>query len=135
MISVTILGAGNVATHLFKAFQKTEQGSVKQWYNRHLNLISPYKNDVDIIDDLSQLKEADVYILAVSDDAIKDLSSQLPFENRLVVHTSGSVSVYDIDQKHRRGVFYPLQKFSKDAYMDFANVPVCIEAIKSADYH
>src|SRR5690606_39473859 len=45
------------------------------------------------------------------------------------------VSVYDIDQKHRRGVFYPLQTFSKDAYMDFANVPVCIEAIKSDDYH
>lgn len=135
MISVIILGAGNVATHLFKTFQKTEQISVKQWYNRHSNLISPYKNDVDIIDDLSQLKEADVYILAVSDDAVKELSSKLPFENRLVVHTSGSVSLYDIDKKHRRGVFYPLQTFSKDAYIDFVNVPICIEAIKSADYH
>src|SRR5688572_3466658 len=109
MISVTLLGAGNVATHLFKAFQKTEYISVNQWYNRHLNSISSHKNEADIIDDLSQLKEADVYILAVSDDAIKELSSKLPFENRLVVHTSGSVSVYDIDQKHRRGVFYPLQ--------------------------
>lgn len=135
MISVIIIGAGNVATHLFKAFQKAEQLSVKQWYNRHLNLINNHKNDVDITDELSQLKEADIYILAVSDDAIKDLSSKLPFENRLVVHTSGSVSIYDIHQKNRRGVFYPLQTFSKEAYMDFANVPICIEAIKSPDYH
>src|SRR5690606_19857747 len=135
MISVIILGAGNVATHLFKAFQKTEQVSVKQWYNRHLNLITPYKNDVDIIDDLSQLKEADIYILAVSDDAIKELTSKLLFEIRLVAHTSGSVSVYDIDKKHRRGVFYPLQTFSKNADMDFSHVPICIEAIKSTDYH
>src|SRR5690606_2718203 len=135
MISVIIIGAGNVATHLFKAFQKAEQISVKQWYNRHLAPINPYKNDVEITDDLSQLKEADVYILAVSDDAIKDLSSKLPFENRLVIHTSGSISIYDINQKNRRGVFYPLQTFSKDAFVDFANVPICIEAIKSADYH
>jgi predicted short-subunit dehydrogenase-like oxidoreductase (DUF2520 family) len=135
MISVTILGAGNVASHLFKAFQKTEEVSVTQWYNRHLKALNPYKKEVEIIDDLSLLKEADVYILAVSDDAIKEISSKLPFEDRLVVHTSGCVNVYDIDKKHRRGVFYPIQTFSKDAPMDFANVPICIEAIKSADYH
>src|SRR5690606_8912642 len=92
------------------------------------------RNEVEIIDDLSQLKEADLYILAVSDDAIKPLSSQLPFENRLVVHTSGAVEIYDIDKKHKRGVFYPLQTFSKTADIDFANVPICIEALENIDY-
>lgn len=135
MISVVILGAGNVATHLFKVFNKVEQVSIIQWYNRNINTINAYKNDVEIIDDLAQLKEADLYILAVSDDAIKSLSSQLPFENRLVVHTSGAASLYDIDKKHKRGVFYPLQTFSKTAEIDFANVPICIEALESPDYH
>ena len=135
MISIVILGAGNVATHLYKAFLKTEQASVIQWYNRNLDALKAYKNDVAITDDLSQLKAADLYILAVSDDAIKTVAAKLPFENRLVVHTSGSVGVYDIDQKHKRGVFYPLQTFSKTAEIDFANVPICIEAIKSIDYH
>ena len=135
MISVIILGAGNVATHLFKAFSKTEKYIVTQWYNRSIEAIKPYTNEVEIIDDLSQLKEADLYILAVSDDAIKPLSSLLPFENRLVAHTSGSVSLYDIDKKHKRGVFYPLQTFSKSADINFADVPVCIEALKSDDYH
>ncbi|CAH8283346.1 putative short-subunit dehydrogenase-like oxidoreductase (DUF2520 family) [Mariniflexile fucanivorans] len=134
MISVVILGAGNVATHLFKAFSKTGQVSVIQWYNRSIDAIKPYKNEVEIIDNLSQLIEADLYILAVSDDTIKSLSSQLPFENRLVVHTSGAAGVYDIDKKHKRGVFYPLQTFSKTASINFADVPICIEALESTDY-
>ena len=126
MISVTILGAGNVATHLFKAFQASEHVSVKQWFNRSLKTIERYKNEVEIIKDLSKLKQADVYILAVSDDAIAKLSTQLPFENRFVVHTSGSVSAYDIDKKNRRGVFYPLQTFSKSAPIDFSQVRLSI---------
>ena len=132
MISVVILGAGNVATHLFKGFSKTSEVSVIQWYNRSLSTIQSYENVVDVTDDLSTLKDADVYILAVSDDVISELSSKLPFENKLVVHTSGSVSVYDIDKKHKRGVLYPLQSFSKNAEMDFANVPICIETIDKA---
>ena len=129
MISIAILGAGNVATHLFKAFNKAKNVNINQWYNRNIETIAPYKNDVDIIDDVTLLKEADVYIIAVSDDAVSNLAEQMPFENRLVVHTSGSVSVYDINKKQKRGVFYPLQTFSKDAEIDFANVPICIETI------
>lgn len=135
MISIVILGAGNVATHLFKAFSKAENVVINQWYNRNLNAINSYKNEVEIIDDVSLLKDADVYIIAVSDDAIAELSKQLPFENQLVIHTSGSVGVYDIDKKQKRGVFYPLQTFSKDAEMDFKNVPICIETIDKKDYH
>ena len=108
MISVVILGAGSVATHLFKAFSKAENISVNQWFNRSLKTIDAYKNSVEITDDLSKLKEADIYILAVSDDAISGLSSKLPFKNKLVVHTSGSVSVYDLDKKNKRGVLSPL---------------------------
>ncbi len=134
MISVVILGAGNVATHLFKGFSKSDNVSVNQWFNRNLNTIAKYKNSVAITDDLSKLKDADIYILAVSDDAIADLSSQLPFNDKLVVHTSGSVSVYDIDKKHKRGVLYPLQTFSKAAEMDFTDVPICIETIDKKNY-
>ena len=134
MISVVILGAGNVATHLYKAFQASENVSVKQWYNRNLKSIEFYKNKVETTNDLSKLTEADVYILAVSDDAVAELSSQLPFENRFVIHTSGSVSAYDIDKKNRRGVFYPLQTFSKSAPIDFSEVPLCLETLVRTDY-
>jgi len=130
MISVVLLGAGNVATHLYKAFIKSKDVSVSQWYNRNLEPIQTYKNEVEVIDDINKLKKVDVYIIAVSDDAISNLSSQLPFENRLVVHTSGSVGIYELDKKNERGVFYPLQTFSKNAEVDFKQVPICIEVIK-----
>ena len=130
MISVVLLGAGNVATHLYKAFIKSKDVSVSQWYNRNLEPIQTYKNEVEVIDDINKLKKADVYIIAVSDDAISNLSSQLPFENRLVIHTSGSVGIYELDKKNERGVFYPLQTFSKNAEVDFKQVPICIEVIK-----
>jgi len=129
MISVVLLGAGNVASHLYKAFRDAEKVEVVQWYNRTKSAISSYSNVVDITDNLQDLKVANIYILAVSDDSIAKLSQQLPFENRLVAHTSGSVNIHDLDKKNQRAVFYPLQTFSKDAKVDFSEVPICIQAL------
>lgn len=127
MISAVLLGAGNVATHLYKAFKNAETITVVQWYNRTIETLSDYANEIAITDNLAELKEADIYIMAVSDDSIAKLSQKLPFENRLVAHTSGSVSMHDLDKKNQIAVFYPLQTFSKDAEIDFTEVPICIE--------
>ncbi|WP_347925494.1 Rossmann-like and DUF2520 domain-containing protein [Pontimicrobium sp. SW4] len=127
MLSVVLIGAGNVASHLYKALEKAKDITVLQWYNRNLKTIESYRNKVSITNNLADLKTADIYIIAVSDDVIGALSSQLPFSNQLVVHTSGSVSLHDLDKKNRRGVFYPLQTFTKDADIDFTEVPICIE--------
>jgi predicted short-subunit dehydrogenase-like oxidoreductase (DUF2520 family) len=135
MIIVTILGAGNVAQHLYKVFSASVEITVNQWYNRHLEHLQMFKNDVDIVDDISLLKEADIYIIAVSDDAVAEISEQLPFSNKLIVHTSGSVNLHHLDKKNRRGVFYPLQTFSKNAELNFNDVPICIEVEHKADYH
>ena len=128
MISVSILGAGNVATHLFNAFNKAGNVVVNQWFNRHLESIEKYRGLIEITDDLSALTEADVYILAVSDDAIKKVSDKLPFSKRFIVHTSGGLTMHEMGKKNTRGVFYPLQSFSKEADVDFTEVPICIEA-------
>lgn len=133
MISVVIIGAGNLATHIFKAFNKANNVSVVQWFNRDLKRIEPYKNSISITNDFSKLVDADLYILAISDDAISEFSEQLPFHDKLVVHTSGTVGIHDLDKKHRRGVFYPLQTFSKEHDIDFKDVPICIEAIEKSD--
>lgn len=133
MITIVILGAGNLATHLFEAFNKAENVFVNQWFNRDLKRIESYKNNVAITNDVSKLVDADIYILAVSDDAITELSSRLPFQNKLVAHTSGSVGIHDLDRKHKRGVFYPLQTFSKGSEIDFKDVPICIEALEKKD--
>ena len=69
----------------------------------------------------------------MSDSAIENLSNDLQFKNRLVVHTSGSVPMRNLNKKNRRGVFYPLQSFSKEIEISFINVPICIEANDKKD--
>ena len=135
MISVILIGAGNVGTHLYKALKQTDTVTVKQWYARHVQAISIYANEVCVTDNLNTLEEADIYIIAVSDDAIAEVSANLQFHNRLVVHTAGSVNIHDLDKKHRRGVFYPLQSFTKSAKIEFSTIPICIETLEKEDYH
>ncbi|MEM1001832.1 MAG: DUF2520 domain-containing protein [Bacteroidota bacterium] len=134
MISVILLGGGNVGRHLQRAIAASDQLVLKQWYNRSLSKLKPFENEVEIIDQLTDLRDADVYIISVSDDAIGSLSSQLPFENRLVVHTSGTSSIHDLDKKLSRGVLYPLQSFTTGRDIEFGKVPMCIEALNKEHY-
>lgn len=75
-----------------------------------------------------------MYIIAVSDKAIADVSKQMPFQNRIVVHTSGAASLDVLDTKNRKGVFYPLQTFSKNKEIDFSIIPLCLEAENTFDF-
>ncbi len=129
MITIVLLGAGNVATHLYSAFTQ-KKGTVKivQCFNRKQLKLHPNQPEDQITSDLKNLKEADLYILAIHDDAIQDVTTQLPFENKLVVHTSGSVALSAINSRNRRGVFYPLQTFTKENKVNFSRVPFCLEA-------
>ena len=115
MISVAILGNGNVATHLYSAFSKAEKITVSKIDSRKLD----------------NIPTSDVTIIAVSDDAIAEVSSKI--ENTLVVHTSGSVAMNSLENKGRKGVFYPLQSFSKDRKANFKKVPFCLETENQSD--
>ncbi len=134
MIKIVIIGSGNVAHHLIKAFAKSNEIKVIQVLVRRKDDIDYLLDSKLIIDKYNKLVEADLYIIAVSDDAIASVSSQLPFENRLVVHTSGTVSMNVIDSKNRKGIFYPLQTFSKDKEIDFSTIPICLESENKNDF-
>jgi predicted short-subunit dehydrogenase-like oxidoreductase (DUF2520 family) len=82
--------------------------------------------------------EAELIIIAVSDDALEDVIQQIVFpENIMVVHTSGTRSLTDLrnlveihsDVYVHTGVFYPLQSFTKGVEMDYRAIPICIESI------
>jgi predicted short-subunit dehydrogenase-like oxidoreductase (DUF2520 family) len=134
MIKITIIGSGNVAQHLIDAFAKSNAIEIIQVFSRTQKLPSPLLDSAKITNDWSALTEADLYILAVSDDAITSVSSQLPFENKLVVHTSGSAPLASLDDKNRKGVFYPLQTFTKGKAVDFKTIPFCLETQFENDY-
>lgn len=131
MIKAVILGAGNVASHLYENLAKSKEIDVIQLYNRNLKSLETFIGEKT--DDLTKLKEADIYIIAVADDAISALSNELPIKNKLIVHTSGSVSINDLNDKNRRGILYPLQSLSKNKEINFSEVPLCIEAENDND--
>lgn len=134
MLKVIVIGSGNVAQHLIKVFLQTKEVSLVQVFARQpkslLNLLPKDK----ITNDYNDLEEADVYIISVTDNAINEVSNQLPFKNELVVHTSGTSSLEVLDSKNRKGVFYPLQTFSKNKEVDFSSIPLCLEAENKEDY-
>src|SRR6478609_8619564 len=133
MIKITIIGSGNVAQHLINAFAKSNAMEIIQVFSRSKKQIPSFDSS-KITNDWNSLAEADLYIIAVSDDAISSVSAQLPFENRLVVHTSGSASLTSLDDKNRKGVFYPLQTFTKGKSIDFKTIPFCLESQFENDY-
>lgn len=133
MIKVSIFGGGNVAYHLILQLLNIKDVELVQVYNRSIAAIHQFNTQVEIIAELSALKKADLYIIAVTDNAIETISNALPFTNCLVVHTSGSVAMNVLNSKNRRGVFYPLQTFSKQKKIDFSTIPICLEAENKND--
>jgi predicted short-subunit dehydrogenase-like oxidoreductase (DUF2520 family) len=115
MISVLIVGKGKVGTHLYKAFSKAKNVKALQISSRKL----------------INIPKADITIIAVSDDAITEVSIKI--QNTFVVHTSGSKSINDLKNTNRKGVFYMLQTFSLNKKVDFSKVPFCLEAENSED--
>lgn len=129
-ISISIIGAGNLATQLGLALRK-EGYSIAEVYSRskkNANQLSKKLKAKPIIDLKKLSKEATIYIIAVKDDAIASVAKQLKLKDQIVVHTSGSVSIAALKPCSKNiGVFYPLQTFSKEKEADFRTIPICIE--------
>jgi predicted short-subunit dehydrogenase-like oxidoreductase (DUF2520 family) len=135
MIQVSLIGSGNVAQHLIKAFSKATDIELVQVFSRQPEGVNHLISSTKIITNLNELKPVDLVIIAVTDNAIASVSKQIPFSHQLVVHTSGSVTMDALDTKNRKGVFYPLQTFSKAKEVDFSVIPICLEATTDADYN
>lgn len=133
MIKVVIIGSGNVAQHLIKAFSESSEIDLVQAFARNKESLSPLLISKKITSDFFELKDADIYVIAVADAAIKWVSEQFTFENKLVIHTSGSVAMTEINSKNRTGVLYPVQSFSKNKAVNFKMIPIGIEAENNTD--
>lgn len=134
MIKVVLIGSGNVAQHLIQVLLQAKNLDLVQAFARNPSHLSHLLHEDKITSDYQRIIEADLYIISVSDNAIAEVSENLPFENRLVVHTSGSSDITILSDKNRKGVFYPLQTFSKNKTIDFTPIPICIEAENENDY-
>jgi predicted short-subunit dehydrogenase-like oxidoreductase (DUF2520 family) len=126
--SVTILGSGNLATHLAKALY-AKNIRIAHVYSRQFRHAAVLAEKVGAValDDLRQLTPADLIIVCISDTAIAETGHSLD-RNSFVVHTSGSTPMDILSEKTHYGVFYPFQTFSKEVDVDFTGIPVFVEA-------
>ncbi len=127
---IVIIGAGNVATQLGLALKA--KSNIVQVVSKTKSSASKLASLLNCDYTLSFEKintTADIYIIAVNDDAVKEVASQLKLQDKIVVHTSGSVEMELLKTSSKNyGVFYPLQTFSKNKKADFKNIPICLEA-------
>lgn len=135
MDRVVLIGAGRLAFHLGQTLQAVG-----------FDLIGLYNRTADNGKELAEAldaelylsydeipRDADWYLIAVSDTAIPEVSEQLRGVNGLVTHTSGAVDLDALVLHERRGVFYPLQTFTKQQQVTFDHIPMLIESNSAED--
>ncbi|MBU8883780.1 DUF2520 domain-containing protein [Kaistella sp. DKR-2] len=129
---IVILGSGNVAFHLAKAFCE-KKIPVLQIFGRNETALKEMLEKFNIPYSIKELSEADLYIIAVNDDAIAGISKTIISENALVAHTSGSLPKEILEGNYRKASFYPLQTFSKSKDLTYADIPFFVEADDEKD--
>ena len=133
---IVLFGTGNMATRLGMAL-RAKNAEIVQVYGRSGSDATLLAEKIGC-SPTSSLKEinttADLFILAVSDEALTEIASNIPVGNSLIVHTAGSINMDVLaPYSDNYGVFYPLQTLSRVREVDFSHVPVCIEANNSSN--
>lgn len=128
--SVVIVGSGNVAEAFARALRragitvvqvfarnpvrgrKVARAAGAQWSCRP-----------------EELAAADLYIIAVSDNALAGVASSLPFAAQAIVaHTAGCGTLDSLPAAWPRAVIYPFQTFTAGRRISLRRVPLFVEA-------
>ena len=129
MINLSIIGSGNVGKHFIALVQNSKDLNLIQWLSRSESCYQKIKTTSDF----KNIEKADVYVICVSDSSIHEVSKTLNLRNQLIVHTSGINHFNILCDNNRRGVFYPLQTFTKGNKTYELEIPMCIESEYNED--
>ncbi|AZA61866.1 Rossmann-like and DUF2520 domain-containing protein [Chryseobacterium indoltheticum] len=131
-MQTVIIGSGNVAYHLAKAF--IQNGiSLAQIFGRNEKELQKISSELNISYSTENLQDADLYIICVSDNSVEDVSKIIAKKDCLVAHTSGSLPKEILIGEYRKSSFYPLQTFSKTKNLDYKKIPFFIETENEED--
>ena len=129
-MEIVIIGTGNTATVLGRKL-KAAGHKILQVFGRDsmeasglaYELGTESTNYWNVVN-----RDADVYILAVSDIAIEEIMKELQLPGKTIVHTAASVSKNVLKKASKHfGVFYPLQSLKKE--LDHSpDIPIIIDA-------
>lgn len=130
-MKIVAIGAGNLAhhliPHLYKHGYKILQVGSRSIETATLLAKKVKATPVASMRDISD--EADIYIMMVPDNRIKYLSQKLPFtldKKQIICHCSGSIGSDVLSEFTNNGVLYPLQSFSKEVKLNYADIPFFI---------
>ena len=116
-MKIVIIGSGNVATVLGRKF-KAAGHTILQIFSRNSSTSSAlaYEFDSESTNYKSMInKSADVYIIAVADNAIDEIVNDLNLKGKVVAHTAASVPKEILKSvSDHYGVFYPLQSLRSE---------------------
>jgi predicted short-subunit dehydrogenase-like oxidoreductase (DUF2520 family) len=114
---IVIIGSGNAATVLGRKMIASGH-DVIQVFGRNSNAVEELAAllNCGLTTNASQIEMgADMYVMAVADDAIAEVAGSLKLGNKLVVHTAGSVSKDVLKPcSPNYGILYPLQSLRKE---------------------
>ncbi len=115
-MDIVIIGSGNVATALGRKILASGHG-VLQLVARNQSTGQQLATELqaEYTDSMDEVrKDASIYIVAISDDALRNLPLRL--DKLLVVHTAGSTPANALERVSKNyGVLYPLQTFRAEA--------------------
>ena len=134
MLKMVLIGTGNIAKFFFDVLSGQPEIQITQVLGRNEKALAYFRNTVPVSSDFDELKQADVYILALSDEAIGTVAKRLDIREGLLVHTAGSIAMEVLPENMRRGVLYPLQTLSGVLPEKMSDIPMCIEASREDDY-
>ncbi|MEJ7768710.1 MAG: DUF2520 domain-containing protein [Chitinophagaceae bacterium] len=127
---IVIIGTGNTATVMGRLLKKAQ-----------LEIVQVFGNNITraevLAKELASLpcstwdainKEADLYLVAITDTAIYELGRHLSLGNQVVLHTAGSVQMEVLKGiSNHYGVLYPLQSLRKEMAV-LTHVPLLVNA-------
>ncbi len=128
-MEIVIIGTGNTATILGRKL-KAAGHSIVQVFGRSAKEASKlaYELDTESTNYWSVVnRDADIYLLAVSDIAIEEIVKELQLPEKTMVHTAASVSKNVLNASQHFGVFYPLQSLRKETNY-LPDIPIIIDA-------
>ena len=116
-MEIVIIGTGNVATVMGKKILGAGH-KILQVAGRNVaatKILGETLGAEDIVLGRGINQTADVYIIAVTDRSIAEITEQFQLKENIVAHTAGSVSKDVLKRvSENYGVFYPLQTLRKE---------------------
>lgn len=126
---IVIIGTGNVATILGKRFLAADH-EIVQVCGRNALYAEDLADTLSATSttDLKQIdRSADLYVLAVSDTAVAAVAAELLLNNKLIVHTAGSVPKDVLSVCSRNyGILYPVQSLRSELN-DLPDIPFLVD--------